>query len=103
MVETLATALSIAAVVASFFWFVHRRIAERREMGLLERYLAAEKSNPRFADDTGKRTVNHLMRELGFSQEKILHLSNKSGKVKRTSRRREDGMSGEVLFEYDEE
>ena len=102
MLETLATLVSLAAVAVSFAVYLVSRWQQHREVRRLETHLAAERNNPRYEGDTGKRSVNHLMRELGMSEEKILRLSTLSRRVIRSSRKRDDGMSGEVLFEHAE-
>jgi len=78
-IASIGTAIVAISAYAQFQW------TRWNKKTALEDYLAEERPGKRSSGDKGRRTILHLVAELGFSEDDILTAAFSSKKIKRTT------------------
>ena len=73
------------------------RLDLRQKRRGLEQYLKEQKT---LSGGQGQRSLLHLVRNVGLTEDEIIQLSFKSRKIKRRIKKDEEGYAKSLLFEY---
>ena len=87
---------AIATVVGLWGYFSYRMELYRKRCRL-EQYLENEKAKP---NDKGQRSLLHLVRYVGLTEDEIIKICFKSKKIQRRIKKDEKGYAESLLFEY---
>jgi hypothetical protein len=83
--------LPVVSPIFSFF-------KNRKQRKALESYLKAEKEK---GEDKGQRSIPHLQKALGLTEDEIRWAAKASKVIKQRTRQDESGMATTSLFEFD--
>ena len=90
----------VTAIVATFTsWWLWRRFRSKKKM--LEDFLRDELENAKKVGKQGAHGVPFITKEIGLSESEILQASFKNPRIKKLVPHG-DGISKEVLFQYNE-
>lgn len=88
------TAVATLIGVWGYFSFRYENYLKRRE---LEDYLKEQKEQ---LNDKGQRSLLHLVRHVGLTEDEILKISFKSKRIQRRIKKDAEGYAESLLFEY---
>ena len=94
MTANWAAILTAVVATTAYGRYLCNQIAQR---GALERHLRSEKAS---AEDSGKRTVLHLMATLSLTESEVLNAAFRSKKVDPAVGVDEKGRADTLMFEY---
>lgn len=96
----LANLASIATAIVAVWFFALYQWGRRSKLRRLETYLFEEKAS---GIDDGKRSVLHLVAELGMSESEVMDAAFRSRVVRRVVQLDFDSREGMLMLEYDED
>ena len=88
------TAFATLIGVWGYFSYRYEIYLKRRQ---LENYLREQKQK---SDDKGQRSMVHLVRHVGLTEDEILKISFKSKRIERRIKKDAQGYAESLLFEY---
>jgi hypothetical protein len=88
---------TIASLVGIYGYFHYRNQLSRKQRRL-ENYLKQQKQE--VSGNSGQRTLVHLVRHVGLTQDEIIQISFKSRHIERKVKTDEKGFAESLLFEY---
>ena len=88
------TAVATLIGVWGYFSYRYEIYLKRRE---LEDYLREQKQK---SNDRGQRSLLHLVRHVGLTEDEILKMSFKSRRIQRRIKKDAEGYAESLLFEY---
>jgi hypothetical protein len=91
----ITTCGALFATVAYLVHVLRWQMKKRRLLGYLKR--------EKIGKDNGMRSAMNIMRELGLTQDEILHISYWSPRIGRRVRTDADNFADKLLFEYRED
>jgi len=89
--------LTLTASIIGLAEYVRYRCRTHKKSKQLEQYLRNEKANQK---DRGQRSVLQIVRDVGLTEDEIIQVSFRNPRVGRRVKLAEDGLAGQLLFEY---
>ena len=87
---------AMATLVGVWGYFSYRFDLRQKRLRL-EGYLKEQRGEPK---DKGQRSLLHLVRHIGLTEDEVIQLSFKSERIERRIKEDEEGYARSLLFEY---
>lgn len=101
MLDTIDHVASILTALVALVAYGQYQWKRRSKRKLLEDFLRNEHPGKREPNDKGRRTVMHIMAELGMTEADVLDAAFSSRRVKRTpAQNRDTGRAEAIYLEY---
>ena len=91
-----AFVITASGAIVGIWGYTRHLFDFRRKRKRLEKYLLEEKGK----GDTGQRSLLHIVRYVGLTQDETIKISFKSPRINRKLKKGEAGFADKLLFEY---